>query len=298
MQHFRTTEDLPLSAHHRLTSLALKLKRSLNENGSSPQALKRKTLVLLFQKPSTRTRLAFETGIRQLGGNCIFMTEDSSQLVRGEQVRDTARVISSMVQAIVIRSKDHKTIEEFAFYSSVPIINALSSDFHPCQLLADIMTFYELRGSIKGKKVVWCGDGNNVCRSYIQSAKLYGFKLHLAIPAEYLPPKEFLNRYRDNLVIETEPEKAIKDADLVCTDVWVSMGDKNAVKKRRALKAYQVTQKLLDRAKDEVLFMHCLPAQEGKEVADGLLDDPRSAVWQQAENRLHSQKALLIYLFK
>lgn len=298
MQHFRTTEDLPSSIHNHLISLSLKLKKSLNRSGRSPQSLKRKTLVLLFQKPSTRTRIAFETGIVQLGGNCIFMTEDSSQLVRGEQVRDTARVISSMAQAIIIRARDHKTIEEFALYSSVPIINALSSDFHPCQLLADMMTFYELRGNIEGKKVAWCGDGNNVCRSYIQAAKLYGFRLHLAIPADYLPPRKFLNQYKDNLVITTEPEQAIKDADLVCTDVWVSMGDKNAAKKSRDLKSYQVSQKLLDRAKDEVLFMHCLPAQEGKEVAHGLLDDPRSAVWQQAENRLHSQKALLKYLLR
>lgn len=296
MQHFLTTEDFPFSVHNHLISSALKMKKSLKKNSKTPQALRRKTLVLLFQKPSTRTRIAFETGIMQLGGHCIFMTEDSSQLTRGESIRDTARVISSMTQAIIIRAKEHGTIEEFALHSSVPVINALSSDFHPCQLLADMMTYYELRGSIQGKKVAWCGDGNNVCRSYIQSARVYGFTLHLAVPSDYLPPKEFLNQYRENLIIAPDPEAAIKGADLVCTDVWVSMGDKNAAKKSRSLRAYQVTQQLLDTAKDEVLFMHCLPAQEGKEVSRGLLDDSRSAVWQQAENRLHSQKALLQHL--
>ena len=289
MQHFLTTEDLPLTLHAQITRSAIAYKTQSKEDAP----LKGKTFVLLFQKPSTRTRIAFETAILQLGGNCIFMTEDSSQLSRGETIRDTARVLSSMVQGIIIRTHSHRMLEEFARHSNVPVINALSPQYHPCQLLADVMTFHELRGNLTNRKVVWCGDGNNVCRSYMQTAALYGFQLYLATPFSYLPPRELLDKYKEHLVITEDPASAMKDADLVCTDVWVSMGDGNAERKSRDLKKYQVTRELLNQAKDAVLFMHCLPAQEGKEISRGLLDDPRSAVWQQAENRLHSQKALL-----
>lgn len=297
MQHFLNTEDLPFPVYKTLISSAIKLKEELKRRMQSPQTLRNKTFVLLFQKPSTRTRLSFQTGIMQMGGNCIFMTTESSQLSRGEPIRDTARILSSMVQGIIIRSKFHTTITEFARNSSVPVINALSSDYHPCQLLGDMMTFYELRGNIGKKKVVWYGDGNNVCRSYIQAAKVLGFHLTLAIPSSYLPSRSFLNSYSEYVTIIDDPYKAAKNADLVCTDVWISMGDQNPSRKTKELRNYQVTPKLLDLAKEEVLFMHCLPANEGTEISLGLLDDPRSAVWQQAENRLHSQKALLQILF-
>ena len=297
MQHFLGVEDFPISIYRRLISLASKLKVQLKSKAQSPRTLKNKTFVLIFQKPSTRTRISFQTGIMQMGGNCIFMTEASSQLSRGEPIQDTARILSSMVQGIIIRSHSHHTVKEFAEHATIPVINALSSDCHPCQLLADMLTFYELRGDITQKKVVWCGDGNNVCRSYIQAAKVFNFHLHLAIPSAYLPPDNFMKGYGEYVTITDDPYEAAQDADLICTDVWTSMGDKNVKQKTRDFRGYQVTKELLDLAKDEVLFMHCLPAKEGEEIASGLLDDPRSAVWKQAENRLHGQKALLEYLF-
>ena len=298
MKHFLSNEDLVVSVYKDIMFLAMKGKKALKTNNHSSQLLNDKTFVLLFQKPSTRTRISFETGIRQMGGHCIFMTEDSSQMSRGEPIKDTARVLSSMVQGIIIRSQTHQLLEEFARHAQVPIINALSSDYHPCQLLADIMTFIELRGDITKKRVVWCGDGNNVCRSYIQMARIFDFSLYLAVPPSCLPPPEFLNPYKEYISITDDPYNAVKDADLISTDVWVSMGEKDAKQKIQQLQNYQVSKQLLDRAKDEVLFMHCLPAQEGKEICQGILDDPRSAVWQQAENRLHSQKALLEILFR
>ena len=298
MKHFLSMEDLSPSVHKDILSLAAKRKEELKRNRQSPQILSNKTFVLLFQKPSTRTRISFETGIMQMGGGCIFMMEDASQMSRGEPIRDTARVLSSMVQGIIIRSQIHDLLEEFSRHADIPVINALSSHYHPCQLLADMMTFDELRGDIEGKKVAWFGDGNNVCRSYIQAAKVFGFRLHLAVPADYLPPQDFLRHYTDHLTFVDDPYEAAKDADLICTDVWVSMGDKSVDKKIEALRDYQVTEKFLDAAKEDTLFMHCLPAQEGKEISHGILDDPRSAVWRQAENRLHSQKALLEILYR
>ncbi len=218
-------------------------------------------------------------------------------MTRGESIRDTARIISSMADGMMIRNNSHTNMQEFADNSQVPIINGLSSDFHPCQLLADLTTYYELRGSIAGKKVVWCGDGNNMCNSYIEAASIMGFNLVVAAPEEYLPPAELLEKYSSSVTVTQDIESAISDAALVSTDVWVSMGDKDADSKREILKPFQVTSELLDKAADDVLFMHCLPAKEGEEIEVGLLDDKRSAVWTQAENRLHAQKALLELLF-
>ncbi len=232
-----------------------------------------------------------------MGGKVVFVSGQESQRTRGEPIRDTARIISSMADGLIIRNNSHKDMQEFADNSQVPVINGLSSDFHPCQLLADLATYSELRGPIAGKKVVWCGDGNNMCNSYIKAASIMGFDLVVAAPPEYQPQEKFLREYRDAVTITDDIESAVRDASLVCTDVWVSMGDKDPEIKRKVLSPFQVTSKLLDQAKDDVLFMHCLPAKEGEEIEVGLLDDRRSAVWTEAENRLHAQKALLELLF-
>lgn len=282
---------------HKLIERAVELKRQLKENQNSPQSLAGKSLVMLFEKPSTRTRLSFEIGIAQMGGNVVFINGQDSQMTRGEPIKDTARIISSMADGMIIRNNSHSDMQEFAKNSQVPIINGLSSDFHPCQLLADLATYYELRGPIAGKKVVWCGDGNNMCNSYIKAASIMGFHLVVASPVEYLPQTELLETYADCVTVTQDMESALSNAALVATDVWVSMGDKDANVKRETLKPFQITSELLDKAADDVLFMHCLPAKEGEEVATGLLDDKRSAVWTQAENRLHAQKALLELLF-
>ena len=297
IRHFINSADLPTQLHHQLIRDAIALKQELDQKGTSPQILKNKIFTLFFEKPSTRTRVAFETGIKQMGGDCLFVNARDSQSARMEPPAHTARVLSAMTQGIILRVSDHARLVAMAAHSSAPVINALSPEAHPCQLLADMMTFYEKRGSLAGKKVVWCGDGNNVCRSYIQVAKIFDLQLHLCGPQRYLPPASLLAEHASHVHVNDDPTDALRNADLVCTDVWVSMADKDAENKKAAFAAYQLTPKLLDLAKDEALFMHCLPAKEGEEISVGLLDDPRSVVWTQAENRLHSQKALLATLF-
>lgn len=295
--HFLTLSDLSADTCRKLIRRALELKAQLKEKDSTPKALDGKSLVMLFEKPSTRTRLSFEIGIAQLGGKVVFVSGQESQRTRGEPIKDTARVISSMADGLIIRNNSHKDMQEFADNSQVPVINGLSSDFHPCQLLADLTTYQELRGPITGKKVVWCGDGNNMCNSYIKAAAIMGFNLVIVAPPQYQPQEKFLKGYESSVSITEDIEGAMSDASLVCTDVWVSMGDEDPETKREILKPYQVTSKLLDKAAGDVLFMHCLPAKEGEEIEVGLLDDQRSAVWTQAENRLHAQKALLEWIF-
>ncbi len=297
MRHFLDLPDLPATVHHQLLKEGIELKQQLKETGSSPQILRDKVLTLLFQKPSTRTRVSFETGIRQMGGHALFISAADSQLSRDEQPSHTARVLSSMTQGLILRTKEHAMLTDMARNAKVPVINALSSRSHPCQLLADMMTFYERRGALSGKKVVWCGDGNNVCHSYIEAANIFNFQLHLCVPQQYMPAGDYSKDYGPNVTVCEDPQIALRDADLISTDVWISMGDANAEDKKKVLSPYKITSKSLDLAKDEVLFMHCLPAREGEEIEPGLLDDPRSAVWEQAENRLHSQKALLSHLF-
>ena len=297
IRHFIHSSDLPAQIHHQLIRDAIALKQQLVQQGSSPQVLKHKIFTLFFEKPSTRTRVAFETGIKQMGGDCLFVNARDSQSARMEPPAHTARVLASMTQGLILRVGNHATLVEMAAHSAVPVINALSPEAHPCQLLADMMTLYEKRGDLAGKKVVWCGDGNNVCRSYIEAAKIFDLQLHLCGPKQFFPPAAFRPDYASHVHVTDDLEDALHDADLVSTDVWVSMADENAEDKRQAFTAYQLTPKLLDLAKEDVLFMHCLPAKEGEEISAGLLDDPRSAVWIQAENRLHSQKALLATLF-
>ena len=258
------------------------------------EPLKNRVLGMIFEKSSTRTRVSFEAGMIQLGGQAIFLSPRDTQLGRGEPIADAAKVMSRMVDAVMIRTFEHSTLTEFAANSRVPVINGLSNDLHPCQLLADMQTFLEHRGSIQGKTVAWIGDGYNMCNSYIEAAIQFDFQLRIACPQGYEPSAEFLALGGDRVTIVRDPRQAVIGAHLVSTDVWTSMGQEEESAKRLALfKPFQVTRELLDLAADDVLFMHCLPAHRGEEISEDLLDDPRSVAWDQAENRLHAQKALL-----
>jgi len=261
-----------------------------------PKTLAGKSAVLVFQLNSTRTRVAFEVGIRQLGGHPVVLSPRDSQIGRGEPVEDTARVLSEMVDVVVIRAASHALIEQFAAAATIPVINAMSERYHPCQLLADVQTFEELRGPIEGRTVAFVGDGYNMCHSYINAARQWGFHLKIATPAGYRPNPEILRSTNNAELVDTAAE-AVKGADLVVTDVWSSMGHEEEEAKRLAAFAdFQVNEALLDKAADGVLFMHCLPAHRGQEISQTLLDDPRACVFHEAGNRLHSQKALLEFL--
>ncbi|KIQ30387.1 ornithine carbamoyltransferase [Pseudomonas viridiflava] len=271
--------------------------KDLRNRGVLFEPLKNRVLGMIFEKSSTRTRLSFEAGMIQLGGQAIFLSHRDTQLGRGEPIADSAKVMSRMLDAVMIRTYAHSNLIEFAANSRVPVINGLSDDLHPCQLLADMQTFLEHRGSIKGKTVAWIGDGNNMCNSYIEAAIRFDFHLRVACPLGYEPNPEFMALAGDRVTIVRDPKAAVEGAHLVSTDVWTSMGQEEETAKRMALFApFQVTRALLDLADKDVLFMHCLPAHRGEEISVDLLDDPRSVAWDQAENRLHAQKALLEFL--
>ena len=256
-----------------------------------------RTLAMIFDKQSTRTRISFDMAARQLGGPTLMLTGSDMQLAREETIADTARVISRYVDAVMIRLLDHEMVEELAHNATIPVINGLTKWSHPCQIMADVQTFEEHRGSIKGAKVAWTGDGNNVLTSLIHAALKFGFKLDVASPREFPIDPEVLDwaRGSDLVTFGTDPEKATKDADCVVTDTWVSMGDDNATKRRALLKPYQVNRQLMGLAAKDALFMHCLPAHRGDEVTDEVIDGPQSVVWDEAENRLHAQKAILAW---
>ena len=259
--------------------------------------LRDRTLVMIFEKASTRTRLSFEAGMQQLGGSAIYLNTRDSQLGRGEPVEDAAQVISRMADIVMIRTFDQSIVERFAAHSRVPVLNGLTNEYHPCQILADIYTFIEHRGSIKGKTVAWIGDGNNMCNSYIEAAIQFDFQLRIACPQDYEPNPQFVALAGERVTIVRDPREAVKGAHLVSTDVWTSMGQEEETAKRlKQFAPYQVNKALLDLAAEDVLFMHCLPAHRGEEISVDLLDDPRSVAWDQAENRLHAQKALLEFL--
>ncbi len=261
------------------------------------EPLKNRVLGMIFEKSSTRTRLSFEAGMIQLGGQAIFLSTRDTQLGRGEPIEDAAIVMSSMLDAVMIRTFAHSTLTRFAAHSNVPVINGLSDDLHPCQLLADMQTFLEVRGAIQGKTVAWVGDGNNMCNSYVEAAIQFGFQLRVACPEGYEPDARFLAKAGDRVTLTRDPREAVRGAHLVSTDVWTSMGQEEEAEQRLARFApFQVTRELLDLAAPDVVFMHCLPAHRGEEISHDLLEDPRSAAWQQAENRLHAQKALLEFL--
>ncbi|MCH5553973.1 ornithine carbamoyltransferase [Pseudomonas syringae] len=271
--------------------------KDLRNRGVLFEPLKNRVLGMIFEKSSTRTRLSFEAGMIQLGGQAIFLSHRDTQLGRGEPIADSAKVMSRMLDAVMIRTYAHSNLTEFAANSCVPVINGLSDDLHPCQLLADMQTFLEHRGSIKGKTVAWIGDGNNMCNSYIEAAIQFDFQLRVACPAGYEPNAEFLALAGERVTVVRDPKAAVAGAHLVSTDVWTSMGQEEETARRKKLFApFQVTRALLDLADKDVLFMHCLPAHRGEEISVDLLDDSRSVAWDQAENRLHAQKALLEFL--
>jgi len=271
--------------------------KDLRDRGVLFEPLKGRVLGMIFEKSSTRTRLSFEAGMIQLGGQAIFLSPRDTQLGRGEPIGDCAIVMSSMLDAVMIRTYAHKNLTDFAANSRVPVINGLSDDLHPCQLLADMQTFLEHRGSIKGKTVAWVGDGNNMCNSYIEAAIQFDFQLRVACPDGFEPNPAFVALAGDRVTLLRDPREAVRGAHLVSTDVWTSMGQEEETARRLKLFApFQVTRELLDLADPEVLFMHCLPAHRGEEISLDVLDDPRAVAWDQAENRLHAQKALLEFL--
>jgi ornithine carbamoyltransferase len=256
-----------------------------------------RTLAMIFAKSSTRTRVSFEVAMQQLGGHALFLSPRDIQLGRGEPLADTARVIASMCDAIMIRNDSQADQEEVARHSRVPVINGLSELHHPCQLLADVLTYAELRGDIRGRQVAWVGDGNNVCNSLIEAARLFDFRLAIACPQGYEPATALLSAAGDRIRLVRDPREAADGAHLVLTDVWTSMGqEQDNAARLRDFARYQVDAALMRRARKDALFMHCLPAHRGEEVAAEVIDGPQSAVWLEAENRLHAQKALLEFL--
>ena len=292
-RHFLTLQDLSAEELRALLTRAGELK-AMQRAGTLYEPLKNKVLGMVFEKSSTRTRVSFEAGMIQFGGNSIFLSPRDTQLGRGEPIEDTARVLSRMVDCVMIRTYEHEKIERFAEYSQVPVINALTDRHHPCQLLADLQTYFELRGDIRGRTVAWIGDGNNMCNSYIQAAGLLDFTLRIACPEGYEPDGTLLNECHTHTVLLHDPMSAARGADLVVTDVWASMGQEQEQSERaRAFAPYQVSARMMAQAKSDALFMHCLPAHRGEEVAAEVIDGPQSVVWDEAENRLHAQKALL-----
>ncbi|MFT5572409.1 MAG: ornithine carbamoyltransferase [Cryomorphaceae bacterium] len=293
IQHFLTLDDLTQSQLSRLIDRAVELKTQ-NSQGEIYQPLKNKSLAMIFSKSSTRTRVSFEVGMRQLGGGTLSLNPNDTQIGRGEPLEDTARVISSMVDGVMIRTDSHNKVERFAQYSSVPIINGLTDDYHPCQLLADMQTLQELRGNIQGATIAWIGDGNNVCHSFMNAARILGFTLNIATPKGFEPKADIVVRNQQSVVLGNDPQAAVHKADVVVTDTWASMGQEQEKQDRlKAFAGFCVDDQLMALADHNALFMHCLPAYRGMEVSDSVIEGPQSAVFQEAENRLHAQKALL-----
>jgi len=256
-----------------------------------------RVLAMIFEKNSTRTRFSFDAAIRQLGGASIIATASDMQLGRGEPVEDTAKVLSRMVDAVMIRANDHEDVERFARVATVPVVNGLTDRSHPCQILADIMTIEEQRGPIEGKTLAWIGDGNNVCHSFMHAAPKLGFHLNVACPAEYHPDLHDLAKGGNSVSLTSDPRDAVKGADVVITDTWVSMGDSDYEARLHAFESYTVDESLMDLADPDAVFLHCLPAHRGEEVTDAVIDGPKSLVWDEAENRIHAQKAVLAWCF-
>lgn len=297
VRHFLQLKDFELTELEYLFRRTRTMKDRLGR-GELYQPLRAKTLAMIFEKNSTRTRVSFEAGINQLGGSAMFLSPKDTQLGRGEPIEDVAEVISRMVDIVVMRTFEQTILERFAEHSSVPVINGLTDEYHPCQILADIFTFIEKRGPIKGKTVAWIGDSNNVCHSWLQAAKIFDFNLHVASPPGYeLEPERGETLESMHLECFADPNEAARDAHLVTTDVWTSMGFEDEAEKRKETFAdYRVDPEMMELAGKDALFMHCLPAHRGEEVAAEVIDGPQSVVWEEAENRLHTQKALIEFL--
>jgi ornithine carbamoyltransferase len=299
IRHFLDLIDVPPTELRTIIDASRAMKDARRRDpGSTHQPLAGRTLAMIFDRPSTRTRVSFDVAMRQLGGEAILLTGQEMQLGRGETIADTARVLSRYVDAIMIRILDHDTLIELARHATVPVINGLTRLSHPCQVLADVLTFEERRGSIRGRTVAWSGDANNVLASWMHAAQRFDFLLHIATPPELAPSKPLLDwasRSGAAIVIGHDPERAVAGADCVVTDTWVSMGDKDGECRHNLLKPYQVNRRLMARAKPDALFMHCLPAHRGHEVTDEVIDGPQSVVFDEAENRLHAQKGILAW---
>ena len=290
-RHFISLLNLSSDEFRALIQRACELK---NKRNPDFQPLKGQVLAMIFEKSSTRTRISFETGMTHFGGSALFLSSRDTQLGRGEPISDSAKVISSMVDGIMLRTNDHAMVTEFAEHSSVPVINGLTDLLHPCQLLADMQTYFEHRGDIKGKTVTWIGDGNNMCHSYINAAIRLDFNLQIGCPKGYLPNTEIVKLAEQRVQVFNNSLDAAKNSDLIVTDVWASMGQEEEQKQREcAFKDFQVTQEVMENAKADALFMHCLPAHRGEEVAADVIDGKQSVIFDEAENRLHAQKALL-----
>ncbi|KXJ53688.1 ornithine carbamoyltransferase [Neptuniibacter pectenicola] len=296
IRHFLTLNDLSSTELRRLIRRASELK-AIRNRGEVYEPLKSKVMSMIFEKSSTRTRVSFEAGMAQFGGHAMFLSPRDTQLGRGEPISDSAKVISSMVDVVMIRTFSHQLVVDFAANSSVPVINALTDEYHPCQLLADMQTYFEHRGEIQGKTVTWIGDGNNMCHSYINAAKLFDFKLNIACPEGFDPNMALVEENKERVMITRSPQEAATGSDLIVTDVWASMGQEEEQKEReKQFSGFQVSPTLMDLANKDALFMHCLPAHRGEEISVDMMDDPRSVVFDEAENRLHAQKALLEFL--
>ncbi|MCJ8339982.1 MAG: ornithine carbamoyltransferase [Pseudomonadales bacterium] len=296
IRHFLTILDLSKAEFQQIIQRAIELK-AMRKQGKVFQPFPDKVLAMIFEKSSTRTRVSFEAGMAQFGGHAMFLSSRDTQLGRGEPIEDSAKVISSMVDIVMIRTFGHDIIENFAKHSSVPVINALSDQYHPCQLLADMQTYWEHRGDIQGKRVTWVGDGNNMCHSYINAAKVLDFQLSIACPEGYDPDPQLVESNADRVTIFRDIKDAVANSDLIVTDVWASMGqEEEQLAREKSFAAFQVTPQLLAQANPGALFMHCLPAHRGEEISVDMLEDPHSVVFDEAENRLHAQKALMEFL--
>ena len=299
IRHFLSLRDLSPAELNQVINLAIEMKAAKREGRQEP-IFAGKVLGMIFEKSSTRTRVSFEAGMAQLGGDALFLSPNDTQLGRGEPIEDSARVISRMVDIVMIRTHGQEIVERFAEYSDVPVINALTNEFHPCQLLADVQTFVEHRGSIQGKTVAWIGDGNNMCNSWINAAIQFDFKLQIACPVGYEPDAALVAEAGYRLMVTNDPLAAAQGADLVTTDVFASMGQEQEQEERmEKFAGFQVNHQLMSHAADNALFMHCLPAHRDEEVSTELLEDSDiSVVWDEAENRLHAQKALMVFLLQ
>ncbi len=299
-RHFLDLTEMPVEELRNVLALSSAMKKTLKAREPAKKPLDGKVLAMIFDKPSTRTRVSFDVGMRQLGGEAIMLTGTEMQLGRGETIADTARVLSRYVDAIMIRILSHEALLELAAHATVPVINGLTRRSHPCQVMADVMTFEEHRGSIEGRTVAWTGDDNNVLASWAHAAERFKFRLNVATPPQLSPGKpmkDFIRATRADIHLGHDPEVAVAGADCVVTDTWVSMGDKDGEHRHNLLKPYQVNSKLMSLANPEALFMHCLPAHRGEEVTDEVIDGPQSVVFDEAENRLHAQKGILAWCF-
>ena len=300
VRHFLDLVDIPAIELRGMIEASRAMKRRSPRERLGDRPLAGKTLAMVFDKPSTRTRVSFDVAMRQLGGDTLMLTGQEMQLGRGETIADTARVLSRYVDAIMIRILDHAALTELARHATVPVINGLTRLSHPCQVMADVLTFEEHRGPIRDRTVAWTGDGNNVLASWMHAAQRFEFRLNVATPAELAPRRELIDWARGSgaaIRLGHDPEEAVAGADCVVADTWVSMGDKDGVRRHNLLRPYQVDARLMGLANPDAVFMHCLPAHRGEEVTDEVMDGPQSVVFDEAENRLHAQKGILAWCF-